>query len=409
MRAPPPVPYVASMTVLPRPASPDTPTHDPATTAGDVLAAVHMLAPAIAGRAAEVEAARRVPPDMLDEVTRAGAFRLLLPRSHHGVGADLPTALQVYEALARADASLAWVTAIGGSGWRDLVGLPRASFDALFAGPADVVTAGVFSPSGSITAVDGGYRVSGRWGFASGCEHADWVYGNCVEGVVDGMPQLRFAVFRPDEVVIEDTWTASGLCGTGSHHFRVEDVVVPADRTARPLEDEPCIDEPLVHIPVPSLFALTIASVALGIAQGALDDIVALAAAKTPLLAPAPLASNPLFHHDLGTAVTELRAARGLVRDAAIAAWDTAVGRDPVTLAERAETRAAAAWATARAAAVVGTAYRSGGGTSLYAESSLQRRLRDIHAVTQHFLVKGDTLTTAGAVFAGQDPHVFIF
>jgi alkylation response protein AidB-like acyl-CoA dehydrogenase len=379
------------------------------TTAPGILEAARALAPTIAGRAAEIESARRVPPDLLEEVARAGCFRLLLPPSHGGIGADLPSALRVYEALARADASLAWTVMIGGGAWCDLVGLPRASFDALFAGRGEVIVAGAFNPAGSIEAVEGGYRVNGRWGFASGCEHADVLYGNCVEGVVDGVPQLRIAQFSPEDVVIEDTWTVSGLCGTGSHHFRVDDVVVPADRTHRPMVDEPCLDTPIVHVPVPTLLSLAIAAVALGTARAALDDIVALATAKVPLLAPAPLATNPLFQFDLATSDIELNAARALLYETAASAWDTASSGAPFTLEQRGRARATAAWATAKAADAVDTAYRAGGGTSLYRDSPLQRRLRDVHALTQHFLVKKDTLTTAGAILAGQDPAVLIF
>ena len=109
----------------------------------------------------------------------------------------------------------------------------------------------MFNPTGSIEAVDGGYRVTGRWAFASGCEHATWLFGDCVEGVVDGVPQLRIAVFSPDEVVIEDTWYVSGLRGTGSHHFHVDGVVVPAERTFTSSTPTPCIDEPIVRIPTP--------------------------------------------------------------------------------------------------------------------------------------------------------------
>ncbi|HMG41513.1 MAG TPA: acyl-CoA dehydrogenase family protein [Acidimicrobiales bacterium] len=385
-----------------------TPTTTPTTPEG-VLDAVRALAPTIAARAGEIEAARRVPPDLLDEVARAGAFRLLLPPSHGGLGADLPSALRVYEALARADASLAWTVMIGGGAWCDLAGLPRATFDDLFPG-GDVVVAGAISPSGSIAPDDGGYRVSGRWGFASGCEHADVLYGNCIEGVVDGEPQLRIAVFSPDQVVIEDTWRVSGLCGTGSHHVRVDDVVVPAGRTVAVMTAEPCVDAPILRVPPPSLYALTIAAAALGTARAALDDVVALAAGKVPLFAAAPLATNPRFQFALATADTELRAARALVHETAGAAWETATRDDgPFTLEQSGLARAAAAWATDRAAAVVDAAYRAGGGTSLYTDSPLQRRLRDVHAITQHFLVKDDTLTTAGAVLLGLDPDVPVF
>jgi len=270
----------------------------------------------------------------------------------------------------------------------------------------------VFNPSASITPVSGGgggYRVTGRWAFASGCEHATWIFGNCVEGMVDGAPLLRIALFAPDEVVIEDTWNVSGLRGTGSHHVRADDVVVPSERTLAPMSDEPCLDEPVVRIPPLTLYALHVASVAIGTAQGALDDVLALAGDKVPFLDHAPLAANPLFRFELATAATEVRAARALLYETAGSVWATATAGDPFTLEQRAEARAAAVWVTTRAAAVVDTAYRSGGGTSLYASCPLQRRLRDVHAVTQHFLVRPDTLTTAGAILAGQDPDVVLF
>ena len=171
---------------------------------------------------------------------------------------------------------------IGGGSWCDLVNLPRATFDAVFAKGPGVIVAGAFNPSGSITPVNGGYRVEGRWAFASGCEHADWIFGNCVEGLVDGHPMLRAALFTPDDIVIEDTWTATGMCATASHHFRVEDLSLPPDRTFVPLEGEPCIDEPIARVHTPAFVSLVVSSVALGIARGALEDVFALAAGKVP-------------------------------------------------------------------------------------------------------------------------------
>lgn len=374
-----------------------------------VLRAVEELAPSLADRAADIEAARRLPRDVLDDLIDAGCFQLSLPESHGGAGADVPMALAVIETLARADASTAWTVMIGSGSWIDLAALPRATFDALFTGAPDVISAGVFNPSGSITQGDDGYHVTGRWSFASGCEHATVIFGNCVEGVVDGVPQLRIAAFEPEDVVIEDTWSVSGLQGTGSHHFHVDDVVVPGERTAVPFVDEPSLDTPIVRIPPPTLYSLMVASVAIGIAQGALDDIIELAQGKVPLLSGAALATSPVFQSELAAAATELRAARGLLHDTATGLWTAALDRSPFTLERRAETRSAAVWATERATAIVDFAYRSGGGSSIYADSPLQRRLRDVHAVTQHFLVRRDTLVTAGAVFAHQDVDVMVF
>jgi alkylation response protein AidB-like acyl-CoA dehydrogenase len=387
----------------------------PTRNAADVLEAVTALAPSISGRAVEIEQGRRLPPDLLDELKRAGAFRMLLPTSHGGLGVELPEALRVLETLAAADGSTGWTVMIGSGAWLDLTGLPRATFDAVYVDGPDAIVAGAINPSGVIEAVDNGYRVTGRWGFASGCEHADWLFGDCVQkvdgraGGLDGPPKLRIALFSPDEVVIEDTWHVSGLRGTGSHHFHVDSVVVAPERTHPPLEEEHCIDEPIVRIPAPSLLSCVVAGVAIGIARGALDDIVALAMDKVPLLDAAPLAKNPTFQLDLATADTELRAARSLVYDTAASLWSGAVAGEQLTLRQRAHVRAAAVWATSRAAAAVDAAYRAGGGTSVYMDSPLQRRLRDVHAVTQHFLVRPDAMTVAGAVLAGNDIDLPLF
>jgi len=385
----------------------------PARTADGVLRAVQDLAPTIVARAAEIEAARRVPADLLDELIGTGCFRMLLPSSHGGAAADLPTAMRALETLATADASVAWTVGIGAGAFLDLVGLPRTSFDDIVGTAPEVIGAGVFRPAGTAVPVDGGYRVTGRWSFASGCEHAAWIYGNCTvpgDGAEeDGPPEMRIAVFSPGEVTIEDTWHVSGLRGTGSHHFRVDDVFVPAERTLDVMGDPPCLDEPIVRAPLLSALALPMASIALGIARGALDDIVALATGKVPLLASGSLSTNPLFQYELATAETELRAARAVAYEQAETIWASAVRGGEPTMEDRARARAASAWATARSAAIVDMAYRSGGGTTLYSDHPLQRRLRDVHAITQHFLVKADVLTAAGAVLAGHDPGLPLF
>ena len=383
-------------------------THD-TMTAESVLRGVRELAPTILDRAGEIEAGRRVPVDLLDRLRAAGCFRLVRPATHGGLEASVPDAMRALESLARADASVAWTVMIGAGSWIDLAHLPRATFDALYGTNPDAVTAGVFNPTGSIAPVDGGYQVTGRWSFASGCEHADVLFGNAIEGFADGVPQIRGAVFEPVDVAIEDTWSVSGLCGTGSHHFRVDGAVVPTERTYAPMDGEPCLDALIVHLPPPAVFSMVMASVALGIAQGALDDIVVLASEKVPLLSPVALGGNPLFQFELATADTDVRAARSLLYDEAARLWAAAATGDPLTLEHRAQVRASAVWTVERATSVVSAAYRAGGGTSVYSECPLQRRLRDIHALAQHFIVRRDTLVTAGAILAGQDVQPMVF
>jgi alkylation response protein AidB-like acyl-CoA dehydrogenase len=384
-------------------------TVDSSLSAAVVLADARRIAAGLGDRAREIEAARRVPPDLLQELITAGCFRILLPATHGGAGAPFPEALELYETLAAGDASTGWTVMIGATGWCELAGLPRATFDALFPPSADVIVAGAFAPSGSIAPVDGGYELSGRWGFVSGCEHATYLFLNAVEGVADGHPLMRASVLDSADVTIEDTWSVAGLRGTGSHHVSVGRAVVPSERTFVPLVDPPCVEVPIVHMPTPALFALGIAAVAIGAAQGALDEVVSLAQGKVPLLAPGPLATSPLFHHDLARADAGLAAGRAVLAEATGRLWERAAAGADVALEDRARARAAAAWATDAALVATEFAYRAGGGGALYEESPLQRRLRDVHAMTQHFLVRPDTFVTAGGILAGQGLAIPVF
>lgn len=375
-----------------------------------VLAATHSLHDELVHRADEVENARRLPEDLLATLLDAGCFSVLLPRSHGGAEADLTDALSMFEALARADASVGWTVMIGGGAWRDISSLPRASFDALYEERgADTIVAGAFSPSGQIAPADGGYELTGRWGFASGANHAAWFFANALEGFGDEGPMLRVSVLAPDEVTIEDTWDSVGLRGTGSHHFQVEKVIVDADRTHDPLRGEPCLDTPIVRVHTPAFFALSIAAVATGNARGAIDDVTALAEGKVPLFSDATLSKEPHFHVELGRADASLRAARSLLEEEAGRAWDAAVEGRELDDRERAEIRASAVWATEQARRVADVAYHAGGGSSVYVSSPLQRRMRDAHTITQHFLVKGSTMLVAGGALVGQEIRTPIF
>lgn len=382
---------------------------DTTMTAPAILDRARTIAGGLPERAAGIEAARRLPPELLTELVTAGCFRILLPASHGGAGATLSEALELYETLAAGDASTGWTVMIGATGWCDLASLPRPTFDEVFDPASEVITAGAFAPSGSISPVDSAYELTGRWAFASGCEHASWFFVNAVEGFEDGRPLMRVSVLNADDVTIEDTWNVAGLRGTGSHHISVSGAIVAPERTFVPLVDPPCLDMPIVRIPTPAVFAAGIAAVALGAARGALDAVVDLAQGKVPLLAPAALATDPLFHHDLARADAQHAAARALLLEVIGRLWDQAAAGDEITLEERARARAAAAWATDAALTATEFAYRSGGGSSVFDQSPLQRHLRDVHAMTQHFLVRPDTFAAAGSILAGQGLAVPVF
>ncbi|MBV9577686.1 MAG: acyl-CoA dehydrogenase family protein, partial [Chloroflexi bacterium] len=198
------------------------------------------LTPRIAERSADIERARRVPTDLLEDLTGAGCFRMLVPREYGGDELSLPDALRVVETLSQADASTGWTVMIGSHGPLVFSFLPRTTFEQIYAAGPDVILGGALAPKGAAVPVEGGYRVTGRWPFASGCQHATWLVGHCLvltDGqpalMPDGTPVMRLAVFPADQVARHDTWHVAGLCGTGSHDISVQDLWCPADWTCR--------------------------------------------------------------------------------------------------------------------------------------------------------------------------------
>src|SRR5262249_14303149 len=350
-----------------------------------ILQTVRDLAPMINARGAEIEAVRRIPPDLVAALGSAGCFRMLVPRSHGGEEIDLLSSIQILETLATADSAVGWTVMIGCETPQLLALLPRHSFDALYAEGPEVIMGGGFAPQGEARVIDGGYRVTGRWGFASGCQHCSWLLGNCVvvedgrprPGPVEGMPELRGMLFQAKEVEILDTWKVVGMRGTGSHDIAVKDVFVPGEHTLDIFFGQSSIPGPLFRFPLLG-FSLHIATVAVGIAQGALDEVVRFVGTKKQrLYARAPLADTPLVHYRLGHAETTLRAARAFLRSEAERVWHSAVtGEEVDTAALTTRVLATDSWVAQTCATIIDTCYTVGGGSSVYDSSALQRRLR---------------------------------
>ena len=196
-----------------------------------LLVDIRDLTPAIAARAAEFEAERRIPDDMVDALKAIGAFRVFVPRSHGGLELDLPSGLAIITALARIDGSVGWTAMIGNGAHLFAALLPRPTYDRLYRSGPDVMLAGVSQPAGTAEATEGGWRVDGRWPFASGCLHADWMVGFCVmtEGGKrmagsDGAkgPLIRGFVMPARDWQIEDTWYAGRPEGHGQSSHRDE-------------------------------------------------------------------------------------------------------------------------------------------------------------------------------------------
>jgi alkylation response protein AidB-like acyl-CoA dehydrogenase len=366
-----------------------------------VIGAILELLPAIQARAPEIEKARRIPVDLVSDLTRAGIFRLLCPRSLGGVEGEFPASVRLLADLARADGSVGWSLMIGCESPQLLALLPSETFAEMYAQGPDVIVGGAFAPKGTARPVEGGYQASGRWGFASGCEHADWLFGNCVVEA-EGATSLRCMVLRRQDWTIHDTWDTSGLRRTGSHDIEINDVFVPESHTFDLFGGTPCLTGPLFAAPLLQ-FALDIAAVALGIAEGALQELTEFAqAGKRRLYARSTMADGELFQYRLGHAEATAQAARAMLMWRVEDYWSKAHA-GTLTPDYQAGVMQTEAWVVEASAKVVDACYTAGGGSAIYAGSHLQRRLRDIHTLTQHASAQEGVFANAGARRLGDD------
>lgn len=376
--------------------------------------AVTALHDEIARRADEFEAARRLPDDVAQRMARAGMFRLLVAERYGGTEVHPQAFFDALAATARSDGAAGWCQMIGATTGLLCASLPEHWAHTIYGTDPDVVTTGVTAPLGRAEAVDGGYRVSGRWPFGSGCQISDWICGGCLimedgqprQGP-HGLPESVLMMFPAAEVTIHDTWRTSGLCGTGSHDIEVKDVFVPDGRWSV-LGSRARIDAPLYRFPMLGLLALGVSAVAVGIAERAIDEVIDLATAKVPTGSRRTLAERPATQSDLALARSRVRAARAYTADAIGAAWEQAQREGRIDLERKAELRLAASNNTWSAVEAVDLMYHLGGGSSVYQSSALQRCLRDVHVATQHIMVAKPTYEVVGKVMLGIDPKTLI-
>jgi len=354
-----------------------------------VLDNVRALVPEIKARAEEIERARAVPRDLAEKLRSAGVFRRYVPRSHGGDELWPDEGLTVIEELARADASIAWVAAVGSEGPSFYAYLPPDTYDKIYAAGPDIIHTGVINATGKAVRDKGGYRFSGRWSFASGSNNADYI---CIHGVLDGgeqaggVPATRLGVVPSREVQIDDVWHVSGLKGTSSNDIVVSDLFIPDEWTGTFAELPKVARHPLDQRPLLARFGSEFAAVAVGIAQAALDDITDIARNKVPATSRSKLAADPVAQYMVGQLATDLYMARTLLHQ--VARDDQAsVPFGPPDAAAMAVRRARLSRAASVAASVVEGCYSVSGTTGLFESCPLQRRLRDVRAVTQHYML----------------------
>jgi indole-3-acetate monooxygenase len=377
------------------------------------LDAVRELAPKIRAAAAEIEQGRRLPLHIVEQMQRAGVFRMAMPRAWGGPELNVLSQIRVIEALSMADASAGWCAMIGADAGYLTAYIDQTAAREMYA-DIDSVTAVTFAPPGKAVKTRNGFIANGRWPFASGCQHATWMIGHFIifDGdsprlQSDGLPETRFGFLPADQCEIIDTWTTTGLRGSGSHDWTVKDRFIPEARTFN-------LSAPILYrkgplYALPNLLLYKGAGVVLGIARGAIDDFIALAqhkplTFKSPLMGKAMLRDEAYAQSTAAQAEAMVSSSRGFVFEAVGDMWNTLLTGDFPSHKQRARARLAMVYASTACTQAVELIYKANGGSSVYSGNPFDRRLRDIQAVNQHAVFSLKTWEVTGRVLLGLEP-----
>jgi len=378
--------------------------------ASDILANARALAESIRSRdlALEYDRLRRLPADIVAEIRAAGIMRMNMPRIWGGPEMTSMEQVEVIEALARADASVAWCSFI----WCDS-GLYSGYLDDAVAREMyprlDMATSGWVYPAAVAERVPGGYRVTGQWMFGSGCNHCDWLAAGVVE-TVDGAPVLdaggrpswRVLLARREEFEILDTWYTTGLRGTGSNDYRVQDLFVPAERSFSFLE--PAKREGVLWAK-PDTLLRKMSGVPLGIAADAIDTAIAMLGDKSDRLTGMAYRDMPRVQLAVAEAQARLGAARSYVFASLEAQWRKLERNEPLTARERADVWLSRTNAFQAARKVVTLLYDTIGASAVYSDRGpFDRHLRDIQTACQHIVGQTKAWEGVGQLLLGGEP-----
>jgi len=359
---------------------------------GHFTVAARALAPEITQCADDAETVGTLPRHLIQALRAAGIFRALQPRSLGGFEVPPIEFIQMIEELARADGSTGWIAAIGAGAPAFTAWLEPAVATELFGSDADFLAATVFAPTGrAVSDGRGRFTVDGRWPFASGCRHAEWMLagifvfdGDTPRMIPEQGPDWRLAFFPRADAEIVDNWDVLGLRATGSNDIVARGLCVAEERTISPFFQAARHDGPLWRLPFFTLVGVALVGVPLGIARRALDEFTDLATTKTRAGTFQPLAEDPAAQVEFARAEASLRSARAFVLDEASALWDTAWAGDQPSLEQRAGFQLAAQQAMRAARQAVDTTFELTGARAVHASHPLQRCFRDLHTASQH-------------------------
>jgi len=354
------------------------------------LEAARKLAPLIRASADEIDKARELPKPLFAAIADAGLFHMGVPRAIGGLEVDLPTYVQVIEEIGKADASTGWAVNQGAIFATYSARMAPDVARAIWIDTPRSVVSNTPAPSAQAVVVPGGYRVTGRQGFSTGCRHASWIapHAQIIEnGEVrqrDGKPETRFLLVPAAQVELLDTWHVRGMRGTGTNHFVVTDVFVPEERTVLTAGGPLVTDGLLYRIPRTLAFGSGDSSVALGIARSCLDAFFELAGSKSPRHMQGLLRDQAMTQFSVGQAEATLRSCQAFLTASVTNIWDEVKSTGQVSLDRRVNLRLAITHGIRQAAQIIENIYSLCGADAAFDGNPIQRYFQDIHVITQH-------------------------
>ncbi len=383
----------------------------------DFLRRVRDISPLIEQSAAQTERDGRLAPAVVQALIDGGFYRVLQPHFLGGSELSMSAFAEVIEAIAKADASTAWCLAQTGACAMAAAYLDRETAIEVFGPPDGIAAWGPVAPS-EARVVDGGYRITGKWNFASGGHQASWLGGQCYVIGRDGKPLkradgsavVRMMLFRYRDAQMIDVWDVMGLRGTGSDSYAVKDMFVP-DRLSfgRDEPEERREQTQLFKLSTSNVYSFGFAAVALGIARRMLDDVIAAAAGKTPGGSKRALRDNNVVQSQIGKSEAAWRSARAYLHATARDLWQSLAATPTLTAEQKIEIRLSSTWAIHRSADVADTVYHMMGSTAVFRNNAFERRFRDMHTLTQQLQGRQSHYENVGQVLLGLDPDALLF
>lgn len=375
---------------------------------------IQNVEPVLRKYAAQAEVDRRLSREAVNAILDVGLTRTWTPKAYGGLEMDPIPALKMFESIARIDSAAGWIVA-NSCGISSFSWYPSDANQEMREDPRGFPAGGWFPP-GTAEPVDGGYKVSGQWTFASGCNYATWLTGQALVTEnsapklgADGKPIPLIVFFPSREATIIDTWHTLGMRGTGSNDVRIEHVFIPNRRCWKiaPLTvTDPAFGGPLYRLGLWLVGPMN-ASVALGIARAALDDLIELAGRKVPSYTQVGLADRPVVQDRVARARASIEAGSGYIESALQRAWQFVLDGKKLDIEHGLSVALAGSFGHDAACQAVDLVHSCAGTTAIREDRRFQQYFRDAPCVSTHFRHGIVTNRSANLCWAARATGVF--